>query len=79
MDILAIIFTKIYNTAIKIPRWAFVLLSGGIGSLLLRVMHGKPAKPEVKKPSVVVEPPSSPTPAQSPKRAGTRQRKNVKK
>jgi len=82
MELLALVLTKIYNVTVKIPRWLLFVISGGIGSVIIGLLHRNPAKATAQTPSPVVdvvEPPSSPTPAQNTKRAGTRQRKAGKK
>lgn len=43
MDFLAVWFTKIYNVAVRIPKWILLLVTGSIGSLLIGLLH-KPSK-----------------------------------
>jgi len=40
--------TKVYNVASVIPKWLFLVVSGGLGSLVIQFMHGK-EKAEDKK------------------------------
>jgi hypothetical protein len=79
MELLALVFAKIYNATVKIPRWMFLVLSGCVATLLLGILHHNSPKSAVaaKKPSPTVD--SNLAPAQTTKRAGTRQRKAGKK
>ncbi|KAF5388042.1 hypothetical protein D9615_000708 [Tricholomella constricta] len=42
MDFLAVVLTKIYDTAILVPRWLLFVISGSIASFLINFLH-KPA------------------------------------
>lgn len=33
--------TKVYNVVSVIPKWLFLVVSGGLGSILIQFMHGK--------------------------------------
>ncbi|KAH9482329.1 hypothetical protein JR316_0004427 [Psilocybe cubensis] len=45
MEFMAVWFTKIYNYAVRIPKWMMVMISGGVGSLIISLLH----RPSVKK------------------------------
>jgi hypothetical protein len=83
MDYLALVLTKIYNLTVYIPKWALFIVSGGIGSIIIGLLHRSPSGPKVEKKAEPVaepvKPPASPAPGQNLKRAGTKQRKTAKK
>lgn len=39
MDWLAIALTKVYNVMVVIPRWLLLLISGGLASGLVNLLH----------------------------------------
>lgn len=43
MDLFATCLTNIYNFAVVIPRWLLLIITGGIGSVLLNLLH-RPSK-----------------------------------
>ncbi|KAF5363624.1 hypothetical protein D9756_000322 [Leucocoprinus leucothites] len=43
MDVFATYLTRIYNIAILVPRWILLIITGGIGSILLNFLH-RPSK-----------------------------------
>jgi len=45
----------------KVPRWLFLIITGGIGSVLLNLFHGKP-KPDQKKPPAAAKAKVEPAP-----------------
>jgi len=49
MDFFAIWMTKIYNVLVLIPKWLMFLLSGGVASLVLSLMHRPSKKTAVPK------------------------------
>lgn len=45
LDKFAVFQEKLYFYTSKIPRWMYLLLSGGVGSIALQLLHRKPNKP----------------------------------
>jgi len=45
LDKFAVFQEKLYFYMSKIPRWMYLLLSGGVGSIVLQLLHRKPQKP----------------------------------
>jgi hypothetical protein len=45
MDYVGIVMTKIYNTMTMVPKWMMYIITGGIGSVLIRFMHRAPKTP----------------------------------
>ncbi|KAJ3576242.1 hypothetical protein NP233_g574 [Leucocoprinus birnbaumii] len=50
MDVFATYLTKIYNVAVLFPRWLLLVISGGVGSLLLNLLHRPSKNQPVQKP-----------------------------
>ena len=57
LDKFAIFQEKLYFYMSKIPRWMYLILSGGLGSLLLQVFHRK--MPTTSKPAISQPKPES--------------------
>ncbi|KAM6496202.1 hypothetical protein JOM56_008908 [Amanita muscaria] len=51
---------KVYNLAVRVPRWLFVILSGMLGSILLSTLHSPPRRSPAPPPSTA--PPSDSAP-----------------
>ncbi|PPQ79473.1 hypothetical protein CVT25_002609 [Psilocybe cyanescens] len=45
MEFMSVWFTKVYNYAVRIPKFLMVMISGGIGSLIIGLLH----KPSARK------------------------------
>ncbi|KAF8528837.1 hypothetical protein BU17DRAFT_37569 [Hysterangium stoloniferum] len=56
LDKFAIIQEQIYIYMSMIPRWMFLFITGGLGSLLLTLFHRKPAPKLAKTPRVMNKP-----------------------
>jgi hypothetical protein len=41
LKVYAVWSTKVYNVISVIPKWLFLIASGGLGSILIQLMHGK--------------------------------------
>lgn len=62
MHYFAIGLQYIYDVSILVPRWMLMLATGGVASLIMRLMHRNP-EAEAPKPEPVEEkPPVPPTP-----------------
>lgn len=83
-----------YSYLSRVPRWLFLIITGGIGSVMLNLFHSKPkpkltpAKPKVIPTAKTAETPSgqvqstgakATTSATDSKKAGTQKRKGNKK
>ncbi|KAJ8516651.1 hypothetical protein ONZ45_g6070 [Pleurotus djamor] len=92
MEYLALVLTKTYNFLILFPNWLLLVLSGGLATFLIKILHKEPAPTAPKKPSTsAVRKPGeasttvSPTPgsssqtSQDKKQTGIKQRKGGKK
>ena len=64
VEIFATWQAKLYSVLSRIPKWAFLVVSGSVGSLLIQAMHAWGKKKEQKPKRVVVKPASAvPPPA----------------
>lgn len=64
MDLFATCLTNIYNFAVVIPRWLLLVITGGIGSVLLNFLH-RPSKKRAA-PNAPVKREATPAPAPAP-------------
>ncbi|KAG5648752.1 hypothetical protein DXG03_000099 [Asterophora parasitica] len=68
MEYLAVVLTKLYDTAILFPRWLLFIISGGIASFLINFLHkpsaaaaSAPAQQHTTTPTAVTEASSNAT------------------
>lgn len=92
MEYLAIVLTTTYVSMLSVPKWLLYLITGGIGSVLIGLMHksgNKPAAPRVEPkvaaaPSIESVPVSgsstaTTSPKSTTKRGGAKSKKTTKK
>ncbi|KAG5634531.1 hypothetical protein H0H81_001639 [Sphagnurus paluster] len=65
LNFLAVVFTKFYDTMIMIPRWMMFILSGGIASVMINLLH-KPGAAATAAPPARQQQPSPPSTATTP-------------
>lgn len=66
MDYLAICLTKIYNATVLLPRWLLYMISGGLASIMIGVLHRdspKAPRQQTETPKVATSEASAPTSA----------------
>ncbi|KAJ3555875.1 hypothetical protein NM688_g2336 [Phlebia brevispora] len=77
-----------YDTIVRVPKFILMIITGALGSLILRLLHSQPSKPAeskpkqpVAKPAAVAEASSTPapTPASPAKKSGAKGKKTGKK
>ena len=92
MEYLATVLTKTYVSMMSVPKWLLYLITGGLGSVLIGLMHrgsNKSAAPRVEPkvsaaPSIETVPISggsaaATSPKATTKRGGTKSKKTTKK
>jgi hypothetical protein len=91
MDQFAFVLTKAYNATVKLPTWLLFIISGGIGTALIGLMHKSSTNKTIapsRHPVEPVKPPPNPLTVPAPatvshtqntRRTSARQRKAAKK
>lgn len=89
LDWMALAFTKVYNVMVIMPRWLLLLVSGGLASGLVNILHRSSSSkaipetakaPETKAPQAQSTPAAASTATSSRKPSGgAKQRKGGKK
>ena len=77
----------VYDWLVRIPKFVLMIITGALGSLIMRLLHREPEKPQVKaQPTPKVQPKPKPAPAEpasaspSPtKKQNTKSKKSGKK
>jgi len=87
LDWMALVFTKVYNVMVMMPRWLLLLVSGGLASGLVNILHRSSSSkaipetakaPETKAPQITPAAASTATSSRKPS-GGAKQRKGGKK
>jgi hypothetical protein len=75
----------VYDYVSRVPKVLLMLITGALGSLVMRLLHRNPPEPEKPKPKPAIKPaaptaPASTTPVGSPtKKTPSKSKKNGKK